>query len=155
MGCWVIVMLMFLGVAEASQESFIMFDVTVMAPTCTINDNREIAVDFGTNVIISHLGEYGYKLTPIIFTLNCAAPGNYSFMVQGAGAVFDEELLATNKQQLGIEITYDGRRLPLNTRLSFTYPNIPVLQAQPIASKIGLLAPGEFSATASVRVSYD
>ena len=132
-----------------------MFDVTVVAPSCIINGNTQIAVDFGADVDITRLGEAGYKSTPIDFTLACNAPGGYSLTVQGTGVAFDGSVLATDKQNLGIEITHDGVRFPLNTRLSFTYPNIPALQAQPVVSRTGSPSVGEFSATATMRVNYD
>lgn len=141
--------------ADASQESWITFDVTVVAPVCIINNNKPIDVDFGSDVKISHIGQVDYKLTPLTFSLQCETPGNYSLVVQGVGAAFESQVLSTNKADLGLEFIHQNKRLPVNKALSFSYPALPLLYVRPVIGKGTKPLAGDFSATASMRVSYD
>lgn len=141
--------------ADASQESLITFDVTVVASVCTINNNKPIDVDFGSDVKISLIGQGEYKRTPVAFTLKCSVPGNYSLVVQGIGAAFESQVLSTNKAELGLEFIYQNKRLPINKALSFSYPVLPLLYVRPVIGKGKKPLAGDFSAAASMRVSYD
>ncbi|MFK8256355.1 fimbrial protein [Erwinia sp. AnSW2-5] len=150
-----LLMLLMAPFAEASQESLILFDVTIVAPVCVVNDNKPIDVNFGSDVKISHIGRGDYKLVPVTFSLKCERGGNYNLVVQGAGADFDSEVLATNTSDLGVEFIINNKRNPINRAVLFKYPSLPLIYARPVVSNVKRPLAGDFSATASLQVIYD
>lgn len=141
--------------AGASQESFIHFDVTIVAPICVVNDNKIIDVNFGSDVNISRIGMGDYKLVPVMFKLQCEQSGTYNLVVQGVGADFDPKVLATDTSDLGVEFIINNKHYPINSALSFKYPSLPSIYVRPVISHIKRPLAGEFSAAASLQVSYD
>ncbi|MFK3843845.1 MULTISPECIES: fimbrial protein [Serratia] len=129
--------------------------VTVMAPpSCIINDERPIVVEFG-EVMTTRVDGSNYRL-PVTYTLDCKdAPSNaMKLQVQGAGADFDVEVLQTNQAGLGIELQQGDSKLPVNSWLNFTYPNKPELWAVPVKQGGVTLTGGEFTAGATMKVDY-
>ncbi|MBH3000363.1 fimbrial protein [Serratia marcescens] len=129
--------------------------VTVVAPpSCIINDDRPIEVEFG-EVATTQVDGSNYRL-PVTYTLDCKdAPSNaMKLQVQGAVADFDGTVLQTNKSELGIELQQGGSKLPVNSWLNFTYPNKPELWAVPVKQSGATLTGGEFTAGATMTVDY-
>ncbi|MEG5552310.1 fimbrial protein [Enterobacter wuhouensis] len=129
--------------------------VTVLAPPpCIVNDNRPIEVEFG-DVITTRVDGMNYQI-PVNYTLSCEAEANNAMQlqVQGAGAVFDNSVLQTNRDGLGIKLMRVGAELPINSWIPFTYPDAPELWAVPVKETGATLTTGEFSAAASIRVDY-
>ncbi|MGL1813972.1 UNVERIFIED_CONTAM: fimbrial protein [Serratia marcescens] len=129
--------------------------VTVVAPpSCVINDDKPIEVDFG-EVMTTRVDGSNYRL-PVTYTLDCKdAPSNaMKLQVQGAGADFDGTVLQTNKTGLGIELQQGDAKLPVNGWLNFTYPNKPELWAVPVKQNGATLTGGEFTAGATMKVDY-
>lgn len=140
------------GVAK---EFLIAFNVTVVAPTCVVNDNKPIDVDFGSDVNISRIGSADYKLLPVTFSLKCETNNTYNLVVQGVAANFEPGVLATDTPDLGVEFMINNKRQPINRALSFNYPSLPLIYARPVISNVNRPLAGGFSAAASLKVSYD
>nr|WP_229655838.1 fimbrial protein [Pantoea sp. 201603H] len=129
--------------------------VTVVAPPpCIINDNRPIEVEFG-DVMTTKVDGMNYRM-PVNYTLSCEGESSNAMQleVQGTGAAFDNTVLQTNKDGLGIKLMRVGADLPVNTPVPFIYPNAPELWAIPVKETGVALTTGEFSAAASMRVDY-
>ncbi|ALL40496.1 exotoxin (plasmid) [Serratia marcescens] len=128
--------------------------VTVLSPPCVINDGHPIQVDFG-DVMTTRVDGSNYRM-PVNYALECKGQSSskLKLQIQGAGAGFDEKLLRTSTDGLGIAILNGDNRLPLNQWLKFTYPNKPVLGAVPVKSTSSLLQAGEFTASATMVVDY-
>ncbi|MBC3219748.1 fimbrial protein [Serratia fonticola] len=129
--------------------------ITLTAPPCEINDNNLIEVNFGNDVMTTRIdGEY--KRRPIAYTLKCqgGASNAVRMRVDGLGAAFDGEVLKTNKTDFGIELLSNGKRLPINGWLNFSYPNPPTLEAVPVKRSGAKLSGGAFSAGATMKVEY-
>ena len=141
--------------AGASQESFIRFDVTVVEPACVVNDNKLIDVNFGSDVNISRIGKGDYKLVPVQFKLQCERNGTFNLVVKGIGASFDPEVLETDTSDLGVEFIINNKHQPINSAVSFKYPSLPSIYARPVISNVNRPLAGEFSASASLQVSYE
>lgn len=151
----VLLIILIMTLSQAASAGYINFDVTVIAPSCTVNNNKPIDVDFGSDIKISHIGKGDYKRVPVRFTLQCSAAGNYSLVVNGVGASFEPEVLATDTSNLGVEFMIDHTRVAVNQKVSFKYPDIPPLYARPVINPVNQPVAGTFAATASMQVSYD
>lgn len=129
--------------------------VTVVAPpSCVINDDRPIEVEFG-EVMTSRLNGDNYQ-TRVRYTLSCSGHSKNAMklQIQGAGAAFDPTLLQTNKTGLGVQLQQGDNKLAINSWLSFTYPDAPELWAVPVKQNGVTLSGGEFTAGATMKVAY-
>lgn len=142
-------------IVEAMDSATIVLNVTVTAPPpCTINGNRPIEVEFG-DVITTRVDGTHYR-KPLSYTLVCDAGARNAMQLQvtGTGAAFDNKILQTNNNGLGIKLMRGETPLSVNTWVPFTYPNKPELWAIPVRAPGVALAVGEFSAAASMQVDY-
>ncbi|HIF6626334.1 putative minor fimbrial subunit StfE [Acinetobacter baumannii] len=130
--------------------------VTVLAPLpCVVNGSKPIDVDFGPDVMTTRLDGNHYR-TAIDYTLTCNGPAKNAMRLQIAGAVagFDNKLLQTDVNGLGIALLRDGVRFSPNTWQNFTFPTLPKLEAVPMKQAAATLRTGDFSAAATLRVDY-
>ncbi|WP_243391689.1 fimbrial protein [Serratia marcescens] len=129
--------------------------VTVIAPpSCVINNNRPIEVDFG-DVMTTRVDGSNYR-TAVNYTLDCpgASSNAMRLQVRGTGAAFDGTVLQTNKTGLGIELQQSGGKLALNSWMNFTYPNAPQLWSVPVQQSGTSLTGGAFTAGATMLIAY-
>lgn len=128
--------------------------VTVVAPACTVNDNKAIEVNFG-DVATSRVDGKNYR-TQVSYTLSCSegASKAMKLQVQGTGSAFDGSLLGTDVSGLGIRMQNGSSNLPLNQWVNFTYPDKPTLWAVPVKQSGVTLSGGRFSAAATLKVTY-
>lgn len=128
--------------------------VTVMTPTCVINEDRPIQVEFG-EVMTTRIGDDNYKM-PINYTLSCTGSTSNALKLQvkGTGATFDSTVLKTNNSSLGLELRQGDEKLVINSWLNFNRSNPPVLWAVPVKQTGAILTGGEFSASATMAVDY-
>lgn len=129
--------------------------ITVVSPPCEVNNNNLIEVNFGNDVMTTRVdGEY--KKMPIVYSVQCQgeAAGAARIRIEGDSAVFDAGVLNTNKTDFGIELLNDGKRLPINSWLNFSYPSLPKLEAVPVKRSGARLSGGAFSAGATMKVEY-
>ncbi|CAI1872479.1 Minor fimbrial protein prsF precursor [Serratia quinivorans] len=140
--------------AMAAQTT-IRVSVTIVAPVCVINDNQQINVDFGNDVVTTKV-DGSYKKVPITYSVQCqnSPSNNMKLQIMGNGASFDSNVLATNKTGLGIALLMNGGQLPLNSWRDFTYPSLPKLEAVPVKQAGVTLSGGAFSAGATLKVDY-
>ncbi|HID9469481.1 TPA: fimbrial protein [Serratia liquefaciens] len=153
-GCGVAV-LMLLGSPVRAATS-IKVTVTIVAPPpCVINNNNLIEVNFGNDVMTTRI-DGSYKKQSVLYSVECKnAPNNAMKMqIQGNSAVFDRDVLQTNKNDLGIALLRNGNREPINTWVNFTYPNLPKFEAVPVKQAGATLSGGAFSAGATMKVEY-
>lgn len=127
--------------------------VTVIAPTCVINNGRPIEVDFGNNVMTTRVDGNNY-MKSVDYTLECDSGFSNAMKMQIQGTAASNNGLSTNKSDLAIAFLNNGVALPLNTWFNFTWPNKPNLQAVPVKSGNQALTGGDFSAAATMMVDY-
>jgi type 1 fimbria pilin len=139
----------------ASSSSTINVTVILTAPPCKISNNNIIEIDFGNDVQTT-LVDGSYKKMQVPYTVQCeaGAPSAMNIRIEGTGAMFDSNVLATNISNFGIAILNDGARLPINSPKDFTYPNWPRLYAVPVKRTGAILKGGAFSAAAIMKVEY-
>ncbi|CAI1508201.1 fimbrial protein [Serratia ficaria] len=146
------------GVMPAAQatpgEAAMNFKGTLVVPSCVVNDNKTIDVDFG-DVLTTRVDGTNYR-KQLSYTLTCESGVSKALklQVQGTAAAFNGELLNTSVTGLGIRLRNGGSNLPVNSWLNFTYPNKPTLWVVPVQKSGVTLAGGQFSATATLKVAY-
>lgn len=143
-------------VAQLAQASMVTITVTIIAPLpCVINGSQPISVDFGDDMATTKVDGSNYT-QPVNYTLSCTGHTSNAMklMIKGNGASFDNALLLTDQQSLGIQLLNNGQKLPINSWLNFSYPNIPVLTAVPVKESGASLTAGAFSASATMLLDY-
>ncbi len=148
-------LLMAMPLMLCATTSTVTIKVTVLAPpSCTINDNRPIEVEFG-DVMTTRVDGDRYRM-PVNYTLGCkdATSNAMKLQLQGSGASFDGTVLKTTKTGLGIELQRGSNKLAINSWLNFTYPHQPELWAIPVKQSGATLTGGEFTAGATMKVDY-
>ncbi|RTP97278.1 fimbrial protein [Enterobacter sp. WCHEn045836] len=129
--------------------------VTVVAPpSCVINDNKTIDVDFGTVVGPSVDGQKYMKT--VDYTLECKGHTSNAMkmMIKGNPTTFDSSALQTNIADFGIALKANGETIGINDWVNFTYPDKPALQAVPVKKSGSTPAGGDFQAAATLMIAY-
>ncbi|WP_411752403.1 fimbrial protein [Serratia sp. (in: enterobacteria)] len=141
-------------IAVGARDATITVKVTVVAPTCVINNNRPIEVEFG-DVMTTRVDGNNYRM-PVNYTLDCKnIPSNaMKLKVQGIVAGFDGTLLKTSNSALGIKLQTGATKLSVNTWLNFSYPKKPELWVVPVQKSGSTLTGDEFTAVATMNVDY-
>ncbi|CAI2526430.1 fimbrial protein [Serratia ficaria] len=138
-----------------SAETLVNVSVTVLElPSCVINGNRTIEVDFGDILTVSVDGSNYMK--NVDYTLECSSIKSNAMrmMLRGNSTVFDASALQTNVSDFGVALRADGQPLRVNSWLKFTYPDKPLLQAVPVKRAGKKLPGGAFTAGATLLVAY-
>lgn len=125
-------------------------------PPCTINNGKDIDVDFGTDLLTTRVDGINYeKMVPYTIECNVDAKSNLlKLQLTGTGAGFDSTVLATQKMDLAVELRNSGTKMPLNTWVNFVYPTTLVLTAVPVKRANSELTGGAFNATGTMQVDY-
>ncbi|WP_426506275.1 fimbrial protein [Serratia proteamaculans] len=143
------------GAAQAVEQTTVTVTVTIITPTCEVNGNNLIEVDFGSDVLTTRI-DGSYKKTPVPYSVECKnAPSTaMKLWIEGTGAAFDGKVLRTNQTDFGIAFLNAGIALPINSWLKFTYPKLPTLEAVPVKRNGAKLTGGAFSSGATMKVEY-
>lgn len=152
------------GLAMAADSDVNLHGTLIEMPPCIINDNNVITVDFG-EVMTTRVDGVNYK-KKVDFTLDCregATVGKDLVLgIVGNGTSFDDTLLKTNVDDLGIGFVLDfGIKYGINTfnlhlatvNNSNPYPEVN-LWAVPIKNSDAILSGGAFRSTASLVIRY-
>lgn len=145
-----------LSLALAAPQQNITPRVVVIAPACTINQGREIAVEFGDNLNAGNIDGQNY-LQNIDFQLDCpgaVTPSVVMLTLAGAVSPFDITALDTNMPGLGIQILLDGVALEINKPVPIDIGHLPRMQAVPVQRNGASLVSGKIRATATLRATY-
>lgn len=134
-------------------------------PECTVNGGQPITVDFGT-VDVDTIDNIENSVD-INYSFECPAlPSDlskwfYYYQFRGTASSFDTSALATSISDLGIRLTADGVSISPGSgggSISSLTPNgsspLPQLKATLIKNSGSTLTTGDFSATASLEVTY-
>lgn len=147
--------------AFSSSMATVIVKVSVMKPpSCTINDNRPIEVEFGEVLTTQVDGKN--KSTPVNYTVRCSGADvntRLNLQVQGLPASFDNTILQSTSEGLGValKVKKDGILSPfaINTWWQNVTPtSLPELWAVPVKQNGVTLRGGEFSAGATMSVAY-
>lgn len=168
----VVSLLVFSGIENASagpsfQTVTVRFKVNA-TPYCGVTDltgSDEIKVDFGTSLPMSQIDGSQHE-KPIPYQIYCDNPTGYTQLkirFIGANAGFGDRLLATDQDNLAIEIRQGGVALPVGTGIVFDpqygggagqYVNGPSFTAVPVRRAGSNLTEGLFNANATLVLEY-
>ncbi|CAI0906074.1 fimbrial protein [Serratia proteamaculans] len=152
-----LVVLVGLPVAQAAETANVTVRVTIVAaPPCVINNNNNIEVNFGNDVLTTRVDGSAYKKMPVTYSINCSGgPSNsVKMLIEGSGAGFDNAMLRTNQTDFGIALLNNGSRYPINSWTNFNASSPPRLEAVPAKRAGVMLKGGPFSAGATMKVEY-
>lgn len=129
--------------------------VKVESSPCEINHGEMISVNFGDDLLTTLVDGNEYKKT-IDYSLDCSqgASDALKIKISGTASAFDNTVLQTSQQNLGIILFGDGQPFPLNQWLNFDKNSPPILMAAPIKSPSEQLKGGAFTAAATMMIDY-
>ena len=118
------------------------------APSCTINSDKNIEVDFGNLVDIDKINGDNYKRV-IAVQISCKnMTGNTQVArINGpiVGAGFDAGLLKTTQQYLGLKLMVGGYKYTPGSDIKFDYARpFPTVEVVLVRSRNGSPSPGLF-----------
>ncbi|WP_075339248.1 fimbrial protein [Yersinia enterocolitica] len=142
------------SVVLAVESVTLQVKLTILAPTCTINDNKAMSVDFG-KVLTEKVGGDNYLQT-VGYSLKCTGSDSQMFnmKIEGTAAPFNQSALKTNITDFGIALLADGKSLNINDSIAFSPAKKPLLQVKPIKVANTQLKGGNFTANAVMKISY-
>ncbi|MCY1688743.1 fimbrial protein [Yersinia enterocolitica] len=128
--------------------------LTILAPTCTINDNKAISVNFG-EVLTQKVDGKNY-IKPVDYSLKCTGSDSQMFnmKIEGTAAQFNDSALKTNITDFGIALLANDKPLKINDSIAFSSAKKPVLQVVPVKVVNKPLIGGDFTANAVMKISY-
>ncbi|MBN1084026.1 fimbrial protein [Erwinia aphidicola] len=143
-----------LAAADSAQKTIKISMTVLPPPPCTINGGNAIEVNFG-EVIADHLDDSDYS-RPVDINLSCRGlrKNQLRLQVYGTAANFNKSYLETNRANMAIKFTSNGKPVSVNQWLYFSLPNTPSLSAAPVMSNDSVLTGGAFNATATLYVEY-
>lgn len=146
-------------IAKSADTANVTIKVTVLAkPSCKLNNNNPINVDFGDDVMTNKIDGSNYTES-LVYSLDCetGASGSMTLSINGNSSSFDPSALNTSVAGLAIRLKNDATTLALNTgSVTFTYPTsaLPSLFAVPIKQSGASLSAGAFTASATMTLDY-
>ncbi|EBH1886805.1 fimbrial protein [Salmonella enterica] len=139
----------------AVADNIVSVQVNVIAPPpCTINNDINISVEFGT-LLTEKVNGVNYR-KPIDYTIECngQVSDDMRLMIQAKAATFDNSAISTNINDFAVSIESSGQKISLNEWHNFRYPDMPILYAVPVKNKDSRLGAGDFTASATLLVAY-
>lgn len=147
--------IVFCGQALASSPVAVNVKVSVITSPCTINDGQSISVEFGNSIHQADIlaGKYSVNVP---YTIDCGDEQNLTFIMtlQGNAADFNSNYLATDKTGLGISLATSDNAAILNNSINFAEGSAPAIKATLVSQNNTALETGEFSASATMKISY-
>ncbi|MBL5905350.1 fimbrial protein [Serratia fonticola] len=156
-GCGLAALGMLCGL-QVLADTTIRVTVTIVAPpSCVINNNNLIEVNFGNDVMINRI-DGTYKKKPVVYSLECKSltSNMMKMQIEGtpAGVGFGSNVLRTQKNGLGVALLRNGYPQQLNSWVNFSYSNRPSFEVVPVKLGTATLSGGRFSAGATMKVEY-
>ncbi|MGU9868590.1 fimbrial protein [Kluyvera ascorbata] len=129
--------------------------VKILQATCIVNNNEEIEVNFGSDLISKNIDGNNY-LKNISYTFSCSGSGSTDLKLRltGNAASFNSYYLQTTMDDLGVAFFADNSPLKNGEWLNFKNNTLPILSAAPVKSDNAELVGGKFSASAVLQVEY-
>lgn len=145
----------FCGPSLASSTVTVNVKVSVITSPCTINDGKSISVEFGNSIHQADI-EAGKYSVQVPYTIDCGTEQNLTFTMtlQGTAADFNSNYLATDKTGLGISLSTSDNAAILNNPITFAEGKAPAIMATLVSQDNVAQETGEFSATATLKLSY-
>lgn len=144
-----------IGFNAVADENMNFHGTLVDFPSCTINDNQPINVEFG-NVGINKIDGVNYEKN-IDYKISCDGTDTKDQLylsITGQAAGFNSGELSTSVDGLAIEIKQNSTAYKLADQIPVNLDAPPKLSAVPVKGAGASLATGEFSASATLQAFY-
>lgn len=144
-----------LGLCSNAAANVAFNGTLIEPPPCTINGGSTIEVDFKEVGIGKVDGEH-YRES-VNYTITCSTdtlPWEMILTVRGTATTFEPSAVQSSVPDLGIKLLQNGLPLELNKPLLITPSSPPVLEAVPVKRPGSTLAPGGFTASATLLANY-
>lgn len=140
-----------------SFSGFLYIDIKgeVVDKPCSVNNGRLIEIDFGDVLTTRIQGEYYKK--PVEYTVTCDGQStmpSLNILVDGISSDFDQKLLKTDVDGLGVLFKFGTQDFPIRTKRPFTFSPKPEISAVLVKNKDTELPARKFTANATLKVSY-
>lgn len=142
--------------AARAAENMAFFGTLVEPPACTINNGKDVDVDFGSRVGIKKVDGVNY-LQPMNYVITCDPNANAWAMtleIVGVPADYDRAAVVTGVKDLAVQIKQNGIPFELNKPLPILLTHPPLLEAVPVKRPGATLTEGPFEATATLKAVY-
>ncbi|PKH26376.1 pilus assembly protein [Enterobacterales bacterium CwR94] len=122
---------------------------------CTV---KATPVHFGDRLATTKIDGV-YNKQKVTYTAECdSVPPELllTLSVIGKATSFEKSALQTSKENLGVRLIVDGKKLVLNESIKIKgFNNLPVMEAVLVKGADATLTEGEFSASAALQVAYE
>lgn len=124
----------------------------VSAPLCQINEDKAINIEF-EDVVIQRINGINFAKT-VPFNINCSAgfSGELDLMIKANAASFNSDAIATNDNNLAIQLFINEKPQILNTFQPINWRESLELKAVPIKNTPSNPSAGAFTAVATLSV---
>ena len=143
-----------MGNVQALQtiDTRVQISVSVTSLPCVVNNNQQIDINFGDDVIITKIDGY-YKKMPVVYSVECkGGMSTPQIAISGIGASFDANMLKTNNDDLAVAFMQENMPFPINQWASF---NATSKLTAVLRKRDGVrLSSGAFDAWATMMVEY-
>ncbi|MGG4610148.1 fimbrial protein [Providencia sp. Me31A] len=149
------------SLSYATNSFTVNISATIMVTTCNIasteGDNRDINIDFN-DIIVSNVNGDNY-IKNIPYKVNCSGGANDNPALEisftGASANFNNRLLKTSEDNLGLQLNVDDKKIGLSDIIKFNYKSPPKLSVMPIIGNASAIKQGgEFTSTVIINLGY-
>ena len=125
-------------------------------PPCTINNDGQVDVDFGSRVGVKKVDGVNY-LQVMNYRIKCdpsVSARDMTLEIIGTPADYDAAAVSSNVTDLAIQIKQNGVPFELNKPIPISLTTPPILSAVPVKRVGATLVEGPFEATATLRAVY-
>lgn len=157
--CYSLIMLVSYSPQAAQDDDRVEFPITALvseAAQCMVNNNENIVVQFG-DVDITKIDGSSYQKKQLDLHLTCEHLQNNQLTLQfyGASAQFNTALLdVPEKPGLGVRLLNNGTPQAINEDFTLNYGDNIILEAVLDKDIDATLIGGGFTASATLRVTY-
>ncbi|CAM3997267.1 fimbrial protein [Serratia silvae] len=149
--------LLLIPIAVQAQVNVTFRGTLIAPPQCTINDGGQVDVAFSDQIGINSVDGVNHR-KKVNYQISCDKGTNdYSMLtltLNGNAAVFDEQVLKTTKDNLGIKIYQSNRPFLPGSTLTIVKGYPPLLEAVLVKKSNSVLTEGPFEAWATLRADY-
>jgi type 1 fimbria pilin len=140
-----------------SSLDMVFYGTLIEPPPCSINDDERVDVDFGDRLGINKVDGVNYR-EAIPYQIRCESgetgSSTLKLSLSGSVAMFDDQALSTNKDNLGVRVYQNDQPFMPNSTLTINLANPPRLEAVPVKNSGSTLTEGAFEAWATLRAEY-
>lgn len=147
-----------LSLQKAEAVDLMMYGSLILSPTCKINNDEVIRVDFGNTVLTDKVDGVNYKKVVPYHIICSGSAGSlplYLTVISSAIVSYDTAAVETNISGLAVSLALDNKALTINTPFKMEVMNYePELTAVLVKQPGMTLSPGTFFTKTAVLQAF-